>query len=419
MYRPPYALPRLLQTQARDRYSGRRRGRPPQEPQGLFRSYARRDDEHHDLSDHHRLYPLHLHGLREAGSDLHDGEHPVRGIRGLPLHVARPPRRRRQPRHVAPLRQAAPDLTFPLAGRGRDGHLRNTPVARLRRNLVLALALGAAVYLILAALSYVVRFFRWTYYLRVLKVSVPTGINAAIFMSGLSMTISPGKLGEVLKSVFVRRATGAPIARTAPAVFAERATDGTGMVLWGFLGAFALDLPPWTMLIFLALAAFGIAVLRSKRLSLAAESVLSKLPLVNRLAPHLSDFHGASNELLGTRPLLVGTAISFCSWGLECAGVYLCAVGLGVEGPFLLIVFVFALSSLLGVLSMLPGGIGAVEAGLYGQFVAVANLSTGLAGALTLVIRLATLWFATLLGICGLLLVRLMLGDAPLEPHEK
>jgi uncharacterized protein (TIRG00374 family) len=265
-------------------------------------------------------------------------------------------------------------------------------VERLKRNLVLAFALGAAVYLILAVLSnlgelaaalhnfdytlipailglvalpYEGRFFRWTYYLRVLKVSVPTGINAAIFTSGLSMTISPGKLGEVLKSVFVRNATGAPIARTAPAVFAERATDGTGMVLWGFLGVFALDLPPWTMLIFLALAAFGIAVLRSERLSLAAERILSKLPLVNRLAPHLSDFHGASNELLGTRPLLVGTAISFFSWGLECAGVYLCAVGLGVDRPFLLIVFVFALSSLLGVLSMLPGGIGAVEAGLY------------------------------------------------------
>jgi uncharacterized membrane protein YbhN (UPF0104 family) len=133
-------------------------------------------------------------------------------------------------------------------------------VERLRRNLVLALALGAAVYMILAilsdfprlvaaldgfdyalipailglvALSYVGRFFRWTYYLRVLKVSIPTGINAAIFTSGLSMTISPGKLGEVLKSVFVRRVSGAPIARTAPAVVAERATDGTGMVLWG------------------------------------------------------------------------------------------------------------------------------------------------------------------------------------------
>ena len=313
---------------------------------------------------------------------------------------------------------------------------------RLKRNLVLALALGAAVYLILTflsdrqklgealngfdywliplilglvSLSYVGRFFRWVYYLRVLGVSVPTGVNAAIFAAGLSMTISPGKLGEVLKSVFVRRVSGAPIARTAPAVVAERATDGTGMVAWGFLGAFALDLPPWTMLAFLAVAVFGIAVLRSKRLSLLAERVLSRLPLVGSFAPHLRDFHSASNELLRTEPLVVGTAISFVSWGFECLGVYLCAVGLGADLDFLTVVFVFAVSSLLGVLSMLPGGIGAVEAGLALQFINVAELSRGPAGALTLVIRLATLWFAALVGIAGLLVVRRLLGAGSLE----
>jgi uncharacterized protein (TIRG00374 family) len=315
-------------------------------------------------------------------------------------------------------------------------------VERLRRNLVLALALGVAVYLSLAIfsgfgnlrkalegfdyalvpailglvlLSYVGRFFRWLYYLKILKVSVPSGINAAIFAAGLSMTISPGKLGEVLKSVFVRQAAGAPVARTAPAVVAERATDGTGMVAWGFLGAFALGLSPVTMVVFLAVAASGIAVLRSKRLSLLAERVLRKLPLLNHLAPHLHDFHGASNELLATRPLVVGTSISFLSWGLECAGVYLCAVGLGADRPFLVVVFVFALSSLVGVLSMLPGGIGAVEAGLTGQFVAVAGLSAGMAVALTLLIRLATLWFATVVGIVGLFAVRAILGEAPPE----
>jgi glycosyltransferase 2 family protein len=315
-------------------------------------------------------------------------------------------------------------------------------VERLKRNLILALALGVAVYLILAifsgfrdlrealdgfnyalapaivglvSLSYVGRFFRWLYYLKLLKVSVPLGINAAIFAAGLSMTISPGKLGEVLKSVFVRQASGAPVARTAPAVVAERATDGTGMVAWGFLGAFALGLGPHTMVVFLALAALGIAVLRSRRLSLLAERVLSKLPLLDRLTPYLSDFHASSNELLGARPLVVGTAISFLSWGLECLGVYLCAVGLDADRSFLLVVFVFAVSSLAGVLSMLPGGIGAVEAGLTGQFVAVAGLSAGLAVALTLVIRLATLWFATLVGFVGLFAVRTLLGDAPPE----
>jgi uncharacterized protein (TIRG00374 family) len=72
-------------------------------------------------------------------------------------------------------------------------------------------------------------------------------------------------------------------------------------------------------------------------------------------------------------------------------------------------------SSLLGVLSMIPGGIGAVEAGLALQFVRLAGMPTGLAGALTFVIRLATLWWATLIGILGLLLVRRLVGTAPLE----
>jgi uncharacterized protein (TIRG00374 family) len=292
---------------------------------------------------------------------------------------------------------------------------------KLGKSLVLAVALGLAVYaalffffkfgevsralsgfelslipvvLGLVTLSYAGRFVRWLYYLKVLKVSVPLGQNAAIFAAGLSMTISPGKLGEVLKSVFVRQVSGAPIARTAPAVVAERATDGTGMVLWGFIGAFALNLPPWTMLAFLGVAVFGIVVLRSKGLSLLAERVLLKLPLLDRLAPHLRSFHGASNELLGVRPLAVGTVISFLSWGLECFGVYLCAVGLGADAGFLMVVFVFAVSS---------------------QFVRLAGMPMGLAGALTFVIRLATLWWATLLGILGLLLVRRLVGTAPLE----
>ncbi|MBD0356227.1 MAG: flippase-like domain-containing protein, partial [Rubrobacter sp.] len=168
---------------------------------------------------------------------------------------------------------------------------------RLKKNFILALVLGLAVYLVLAivsgledlrdalsgfdfflipailglvSLSYAVRFVRWTYYLRLLKVRVPLRANAAIFAAGLSMTISPGKLGEVLKSVFIKDVVGTPVARTAPAVVAERATDGTGMVLWGLLGALAFSFGPWLLLLFLALTGVGIAVLRSRRLSLLA-----------------------------------------------------------------------------------------------------------------------------------------------------
>jgi uncharacterized protein (TIRG00374 family) len=309
---------------------------------------------------------------------------------------------------------------------------------RLKKNLVLALGLGIVVYVVLAimsgfdnlrtaladfdfllipvilgliTLSYTVRFFRWSYYLRILKVSMPLRTNVAIFVAGLSMTISPGKLGEVLKSVFIRQVTGAPVARTASAVVAERATDGTGMLVWGLIGALAFSFGPGGLLSFLVLTAVAIAVLRSERLSLLAEKILSKLPLLDRLAPHLRDFHGASNELLAARPLIVGTTISFFSWGLEILGVYLCVLGIGATTPFLMVVFIFVVGSVGGAVSMLPGGIGVAEAGMAGMFSTVAGLSGGLSVALTFVIRLATLWFATLLGVAGLFVMRRIIGE--------
>src|SRR3712207_3551455 len=77
----------------------------------------------------------------------------------------------------------------------------------------------------------------------------------------------------------------------------------------------------------------------------------------------------------------------------------------------LVVVFVFVAGSFAGAFSMLPGGIGAAEAGMYGLFVGVTGLSAGISAALTLVIRLATLWFATLLGVIGLFVVRRVIGE--------
>ena len=167
---------------------------------------------------------------------------------------------------------------------------------------------------------------------------------------------------------------------------------------------------------FLALTIFGIVVLRSKKLSLLAERAISKVPFLNRFAPYLGDFHGAASELLGIRALVAGTVVSFVSWGFEITAVYLCVVGIGAEVPFLMVVFIFAVASIVGVASMLPGGIGPAEAGLAGQFIALAGLSSGPAAALTIVIRLATLWFAIVLGIAGLLALRILLGNLRTEP---
>ena len=72
--------------------------------------------------------------------------------------------------------------------------------------------------LALALLNYFLRFVRWTYYLNVVEINIPLAPSALVFLSGLAMSITPGKMGEVLKCYLLRDRTGAetrPVAEEA------------------------------------------------------------------------------------------------------------------------------------------------------------------------------------------------------------
>src|ERR1043166_1385387 len=83
--------------------------------------------------------------------------------------------------------------------------------------------------------NYLLRYLRWNYYLRVLGVTgIDNWSSALVFLSGFAMGLTPGKSGEVTKSYWLREIAGperAPLARTAPIVFAERLVDGIAILL--------------------------------------------------------------------------------------------------------------------------------------------------------------------------------------------
>ena len=77
--------------------------------------------------------------------------------------------------------------------------------------------------LVLAAVlsNYALRFLRWHFYLRVTSITgVSTSDSLAIFLSGFSLTMTPGKLGEVLKSFLLRQVADVPVSYSASLVFA-------------------------------------------------------------------------------------------------------------------------------------------------------------------------------------------------------
>jgi uncharacterized membrane protein YbhN (UPF0104 family) len=209
------------------------------------------------------------------------------------------------------------------------------------------------------ALNYLLRFWRWQRYLDRVDVHVPWGGSLAIFAAGLTMTITPAKLGELLKCALLHRSYGVPVRRSAPVVLAERVTDASGVV----------------------------AVVRS--------------PLLERFA-FFGEATQASRALL-TAPLLVGmTLLSAVSWFCECLAAYVCVRGLSLDLSLADTVVAFTLGSLAGAASFLPGGLGVAEASMTGLIRVLGDTSRAAAAAATVLIRLATLWFAVALGLIGL-----------------
>src|SRR5262245_21563385 len=97
--------------------------------------------------------------------------------------------------------------------------------------LAFAAALG------LSCVNYWLRFQKWQYYLRRLGISgIPALDSLLVFLSGFVLTVTPGKLGEVFKSVVLAKTHGVPVARTAPIVIADRLIDVIGIVLLILLG---------------------------------------------------------------------------------------------------------------------------------------------------------------------------------------
>src|SRR3954451_10309820 len=80
--------------------------------------------------------------------------------------------------------------------------------------------------------NYLTRFLKWEYYLARLGIrGVPKIDSLLTFLSGLVLTVTPGKVGEVFKSLVLAQTHDIAVARTAPIVLAERLTDVLGIVI--------------------------------------------------------------------------------------------------------------------------------------------------------------------------------------------
>lgn len=289
-----------------------------------------------------------------------------------------------------------------LAGYGDFGgtidEIGNLPISYLLAGLGLALS------------NYLLRFLRWAFYLKVLKIKAPVGISALVFLSGLAMSITPGKAGELVKCYLLNSKTQVPVSRSAPVVVMERLTDVISVIILGLTGFVLLPVPAIVVLA-VAMVVFVIGLM----FALSRHALrLTGLPILSKWSELLRDSQEGFKELAAPRVLVVGVAIGAVAWFAEGLALWVILRGIGSEIDLVRALPIYAAATLVGAVTALPGGLVGTEGSML-AFLQQSGVTRAGASAGTVLIRLVTLWFAVLVGLLALLALRRIPAAEPVD----
>lgn len=263
--------------------------------------------------------------------------------------------------------------------------------------------------LMLAPLNYFFRYIKWNYYLRLLGIEIETGDNIKVFTAGLGMTVTPGKVGEFLKAYLIKEINGIPASAICPLVLVERVTDGISMIILASVGALKFKYGIGILISSAMLVVLFVAFVRFRSFALAVISLLKKLPVLNKIGQQIDAFYKSSYELLNMRSVLFSVGIGVISWAFEGIIIYLALKAFNTPVSVLSSIFIVSFSTIVGAISMLPGGLFAAEGSIMGLLVMM-GVPKEIASATTIITRFSTLWLGVAIGIVGLISVQKKIG---------
>ena len=248
---------------------------------------------------------------------------------------------------------------------------------------------------------YIIRFFKWYFFLRRLHIKVPIVEAGGIYLSGISMGVTPGKSGEILKSYLLEKKLNIPFMISAPTLLSERLTGIMGcfalcviaLLLAGNWSIYVLYIGMAVLLILLLL----VLIFCHDGLRNWTVNWLCKWELLARHKCQIENFYNSSFRLMGTRVVCMGTLFSMSYWMMEVMVFYSLLEGMNAMLELPQVMLLLTSVSIGGGLTMLPGSIGALEGGLMGML-AYMGTDRAVAGGAVLLHRILCMWFSVMIG---------------------
>jgi uncharacterized protein (TIRG00374 family) len=258
---------------------------------------------------------------------------------------------------------------------------------------------GWGIILGLSLCNYVLRFIRWDYYLQQLGYRVPKLANFAIYLAGFGFTATPGKVGEAVRTVYLKPFNVSYV-HGLSAFFVERLVDMLSMVLVASLAAYAFASTRWLVALTLIVTLAFLPLIHSQRFNAFLERRRQGLSSerLRSMGEHLLSLMRSSANLLKSGPLYIGLLIGLLAWFAEGYALYVVLERMGAATPIYVAAGIYGVSVLAGAVSFVPGGLGGTEL-VMGSLLVLSGVDAPTAVTAVIICRLATLWFAVALGL--------------------
>lgn len=279
------------------------------------------------------------------------------------------------------------------------------------------------------------RFIEWHYYLGVIDARDRISLldSLIIFVASFTMVVSPGKGGELIKSVLLKMKTrrtntdghtvdGIPVAKSAPIILAERVVDGIAVIILMTitlllagdqlnLGIYdGSDYAEFSRLLILLPALLiitGLIIIQIRPLAYFFLNLLGYIPILKRLHDPLIQFYESSREIFALRHVIPMSLVGVCVYLASGAGfvTILYGFGLSITWQFVLqALFILGIASAIGALSLVPNGAGVTEISNMGMLLALVApiqpiVTLPLAAAAALLQGFFHKWFRVILGL--------------------
>lgn len=247
------------------------------------------------------------------------------------------------------------------------------------------------------SLGYFVRSFRFVAMLRYMEIKIPIFKNMIIYFTGYAFSLTPGKVGEAVRSKYLKDDFQVSIVKSIPTVLAERYYDVVAVLSIIFV---TIGLTETKSLLTYLCATLLVLVYIAVRKDIATKilSPLNRIKRLEKIQHKILESVDTIEKLLQPKIFLQCTVLTLISWIVEAIGAYFVFRSFHLDIGILKGVLTYVSTSLAGAATMLPGGVGGTEASLLG-FLSIQGFSYNDSLGAVLLIRFFALWYVIIIGI--------------------